>query len=274
MTNKGRPGRSLLLTLAWCGLLIPASSGQAVEFSFLSRKPAPLQTQTIGPLLFLSDHAFDQAPAVSRELFGIGRRLEADLGVPPIAVTVRIYVFKDNDRYRNYLKTYFPALCPRHGARRSMFLLRDGVPYIFAYRHRELLLDLRHEFTHATLNTALRGLPMWVDEGLAEFYEVGNPSGLQPQHVALLRDQLRRRWQPSPERLELLEDFKQMGPLEYAEAWSWIHFLLKGPPEGPAILRGYLAGLRNPRGDLTLSQRLERQLTQPYRRWANHVAKL
>ena len=32
--------------------------------------------------------------------------------------------------------------------------------------------DLRHEATHALLHVAVGDLPLWLDEGLAEYFEV------------------------------------------------------------------------------------------------------
>ncbi|GIT30210.1 MAG: hypothetical protein Ct9H300mP1_22560 [Planctomycetaceae bacterium] len=35
--------------------------------------------------------------------------------------------------------------------------------------------DLRHEFTHGVLHSSLKRVPLWLDEGLAEYFEVVGP---------------------------------------------------------------------------------------------------
>ena len=43
---------------------------------------------------------------------------------------------------------------------------------VYAYRHPELPIDLRHECTHALLHANLPMVPLWLDEGLAEYFEM------------------------------------------------------------------------------------------------------
>jgi len=90
------------------------------------------------------------------------------------------------------------------------------------------------------------GLPLWLDEGLAEYYEVprGN-QGLNAQHLALLGPLAREgTWRPSLCRLEQLRPTADMSQDDYAEAWAWVHFLLHTRPEYRDLLRRYLFELR------------------------------
>ena len=66
-----------------------------------------------------------------------------------------------------------------------------------------LRTDLRHELTHALLHSVLKDVPLWLDEGLAGYFELPPENdGVNPQHLELLR---RGPFQPDLARLESLE---------------------------------------------------------------------
>src|SRR5947199_2066094 len=102
--------------------------------------------------------------------------------------------------------------------------------------------DLRHELTHALLHSVLKDVPLWLDEGIAEFFETppGN-DGLNPEHLRLLRSENAR---PNLARLENLTEVKDMKPAEYREAWAWVHLMLRGRPEARNVMLQYLRELR------------------------------
>ena len=52
-----------------------------------------------------------------------------------------------------------------------------GPGKVFAYKSKALPVDVRHEGTHGLLHAALPMVPLWLDEGLAEYFEV---PGRQP----------------------------------------------------------------------------------------------
>jgi hypothetical protein len=102
--------------------------------------------------------------------------------------------------------------------------------------------DLRHELTHALLHSVLKDVPLWLDEGLAEYFEVGpEQQGINPRHLDSLR---RGIISTDLARLEQLSTVQQMSPSEYREAWAWVHLMMRGNPEGRAVLIGYLQQLR------------------------------
>ena len=47
-----------------------------------------------------------------------------------------------------------------------------GLAGVYAYRHDGSAVDLRHECTHALLHARLPMVPLWLDEGLAKYFEV------------------------------------------------------------------------------------------------------
>src|SRR6056297_815659 len=88
------------------------------------------------------------------------------------------------------MQRYFPDV----PSRQALFIKRRGPGMVFAYRGHEFEVDLRHETTHAVLHSLLPMVPLWLDEGLSEYFEVpavqrasGHP------HLRAIRNQVR--WQ-------------------------------------------------------------------------------
>ena len=124
--------------------------------------------------------------------------------------------------------------------------------------------DLRHEFTHGILHSSLAHVPLWLDEGLAEYFEVVGrvPGGINAEYADRLAASVANGWQPDLERLERLEAVGEMQRVDYEQAWAWIHFLMHGTPEGRAVLRDQLQSLVDqPRAE-PLSSRIRRQIPQ------------
>jgi hypothetical protein len=102
--------------------------------------------------------------------------------------------------------------------------------------------DLRHETTHAYLHASLPELPLWLDEGLAEYFEMpAEADGWNAPHAELLRRELRSgRWRPDLARLEAIASSAEMTQRDYAEAWSWTWLLLRSTPQRRDLLAGWL----------------------------------
>src|SRR5437660_8080799 len=113
---------------------------------------------------------------------------------------------------------------------------------VYTFYGEHIRQDLRHELTHAMLHSVLKDVPLWLDEGLAEYFELSpDACGVNRAHLALMR---RDGLTPDMARLEQLSQVQQMNPAEYREAWAWVHLMLHGPPEVKAVLTGYLQQLR------------------------------
>ena len=136
--------------------------------------------------------------------------------------------------------------------------------------------DLRHEISHAYLHSVVPQLPLWLDEGLAEYFEVPRGhDGLNQTQLAWLASHLEQGdWQPDVRRLERLESSFDMGQAEYAESWAWVHFLLHSGPEHRALLQGYLEQLRRDGTADPLSQWLGRAVAQPEAALAEYIRQL
>ena len=101
--------------------------------------------------------------------------------------------------------------------------------------------DLRHELTHALLHSVIRDVPLWLDEGLAEYFELPpDKNGVNAAHLDSLRRGPLGPYKPDLTRLEGLTEVKQMTPAEYRESWAWVHLMLRDKPEAKAVLTNYL----------------------------------
>lgn len=113
-----------------------------------------------------------------------------------------------------------------------------------------------HEYAHALTGNSLGSAPAWVNEGLAEFYEVvqtldGGKSiviGRAPaQHVELLKGST---LMPIKELLAIDHSSPAYNEgvrrgVFYAQSWALVHYLVLGNKERAPQFSKYLAGLRS-----------------------------
>jgi hypothetical protein len=92
------------------------------------------------------------------------------------------------------------------------------------------------------LHSVLKDVPLWLDEGLAEYYELPPRwEGFNRDHVREMRLKAVR---PDLTRLEQLSDVGKMNSLEYREAWAWVYLMLRESPAAKEVLLAYLQQLR------------------------------
>jgi hypothetical protein len=233
-----------------------------------------LRSQTLGPLQLVSDFRLDAsaAEAIHDDLVALSRQLHFDLGVPEYSVPTRIYLFESFDGFRNYLLREVPGLhlSSYDVQREGLFLLRNGRPYLFVFGSCGPSRMLRHEFVHAVLNTSHPRLPIWLDEGLAEYYAEDDPLTANQAHRDYLARRRRWGWRPSLARLQRRTYMQQFNGADYAESWSWMHFLQNGPAEVRGVLPAYLADLRAGRPEPNLPDRVSDCVTDPRDAWYEH----
>jgi hypothetical protein len=117
--------------------------------------------------------------------------------------------------------------------------------------------DLRHEATHALLHVAVGDLPLWLDEGLAEYFEGPETLyGRNLEHLDRLPLDRAAGWTPDLARLESLKVVSEMAPRDYRESWAWVHYLLCHSTMTKAALLGFLADFHNNPTTRPLSERL------------------
>ena len=265
-----RQPASLFLTLALALSACLAVAGCAtLGEQGQSLVPTQYRTRT-GPYSVFSNFPIAaDAPAI-RSLHALENDVEANLGVrvksdePP----VEVYILNDRERFTHFLKYYYPELPPR----RAFFLAQGTQRVVFTYMGERLEEDLRHEATHALLNVAYGDLPLWLDEGLAEYFESPDDQrGMNREHLGRLPKDLAAGWKPDLARLESVKSVRQMTPRDYRESWAWVHYLLNGSNSGKSMLLAYLADLRSDPKAATLSARMRQDETKGPRELLAHI---
>ena len=199
----------------------------------------------LGRVVCESNLPLDSVAGLQAELVQLQIDLTTYLQIPEANEKIELCVFKDRQSYQNFVKNVFPgapldrpALYIRHGEEPGVLMVQND---------EKLIVNVRHEMTHAYLNSTLRHVPIWLDEGLAKYFET--PPGERGFRNPYLRDVEDRTAglfssPPSLSRLEKLTRVDQMRTREYRESWSWVHFMLHYSSDTHRALVGYLASLR------------------------------
>ena len=187
--------------------------------------------------------------------------LEQRLDLPSSDEPIHVYLFENADRFAAFVRLYHPDFPER----RAFFLETDTRLQVYAQWGDHVAEDLRHEVTHGYLHSVVPNLPLWLDEGLAEYSEVPRGyHGLNSAHLEQLLGRLEQGgWQPDLARLEGLDPAFDMTQEDYAESWAWVHFLLETHLDHRQLLRGYLQDLRRYGSAEPMSVRLEHRLRRP-----------
>jgi hypothetical protein len=222
----------------------------------------------VAPVLFFTDYKLPDDLPMFTELAAMRDRIQAELKLPPTTEPIRVYLFETEGAYKRYLRQEYPDLYRLD--RRAFFVAQPrGMGeelLVFTYDSKRLMQDLRHELTHALLHSVIKEVPQWLDEGLAEYFELPPArEGVNPEHVERLKSDLaNRRARLSLSRLEKLTQVHQMHPAEYRESWAWAYLMLRGnKPEAKTMLLQYLQQLRTGRHPGDLAPRLEKVFNSP-----------
>jgi hypothetical protein len=251
-SSAGAPwGHCLFSLIAAIGLLAvgctPFRSTVATPEK-VDKEPPPLTprqtTLRVSQYVFSADFELKADQPIFKDLSNLREQVFKELQLPPSNTLVQVYLFEDRDRYESFMKSKYPDLPQR----RAFFVAQPrsvgGADDLLVYTFwgDKVQQDLRHELTHALLHSVLKDVPLWLDEGLAQYFELpADWKGLNRQHVESLR---KGAFQPDLARLEQMSQVQQMSPAEYRESWAWTHLMLQGPPEGKGVLLAYLQMLR------------------------------
>jgi len=110
-----------------------------------------------------------------------------------------------------------------------------------------------HEYTHLLVQNAVRWMPVWLNEGLAEYYGsytlidrgktavIGRP---KPEHILLLRE----KYLPIGELITVdqsspMYNEGQPRSIFYAESWAAAHYLMTTRPDGQAAVNAYVTAV-------------------------------
>jgi hypothetical protein len=223
-------------------------------------------------LLVLSDFKLPDKHPLIEDLIELRQQVAQTLDLPLQSETVVVYLFRDELTYYQYLQTAHPGL----PSRRAYFIATPKELAVYTYWGNRIQEDLRHEYTHGLLHAGLQTVPLWLDEGLAEYFEVAGPTpgGVNPEYARKLSQAIENGWQPDMERLERLERVDQMHRPDYTESWAWVHFMLNSSPDTRQILLTYLHELRTNSHPEVLSKRLAREVPDLSARLLSYLATL
>ena len=214
-----------------------------------------------------ADFQLNEFESLWREMSELQRDLTIKLRVPPATEPIHLFLFSAKQTYSDYLGLHFPKV----PYRRALYIKDRGPGMVFAYLSDGFETDVRHESTHALLHATLAVVPLWLDEGLAEYFEISRDQrATASPHLTRIRWSARFAQVPNLEKLESIADLADMGVDQYRGAWAWVHFMLHGPAEAHDELLSYLAAIeaRTPPG--VLSQRLQRRMPDLKERFLDH----
>jgi hypothetical protein len=201
----------------------------------------------VSQYVFYSDFEIKRDQPIFRELSDLRDQLykELQLPAPGSDTLVHVYLFPERDSYERFIQDRYPKLPNRRAffiEEQPRGLAKKGELVVFTFWSDRIRSDLRHELTHALLHAVLQEVPLWLDEGLAEYYELP-PSwnGINRTHIQFL---LQGENRPDLKRLEKLSEVASMNTLEYREAWAWVYLMLRGNPKAKEVLLAYLQELR------------------------------
>jgi hypothetical protein len=217
------------------------------------------------------DFELDKNDALFADLDPLPEQVFGELKLPPSTVVAEVFLFDTQERYERYMQKNHPTL-PR---RRAYFLSqpRPGGAdelKIYTWMGDHITTDLRHELTHALLRSVLKDVPIWLDEGLAGYFELPpEQQGVNPQHLETL---LRSPFQPNLARLEKLKQVAEMEKPEYREAWAWVYLMLRSGPAAKKVLCDYLRALRTDASPGPLLPRLREAVPDPEQALVDYLA--
>jgi hypothetical protein len=225
---------------------------------FSDRNPAGDEAQVIGRTadggvsMFSTDYRFIGRSAqpefeleLSSNIDGVFRFLADSLdlaNVKPLHVTLT--VIEGEERFISYRNLKTPNLATTSG-----FYTFDGNQAVVRWLGSVSTMAVaRHEVTHLALGNWLGNVPLWLNEGLAEFVErlsFQHSYALAPAPVDEMRtiEGLRRDGKLPGLRAFLVmdrNDWNRLGSeVAYPYAWSLVHFLMKDPQDR-LIVSNYL----------------------------------
>jgi hypothetical protein len=260
----GRPAwifNSLLLIAgAACALLAATQS--------TSRAAGWAEEFTAGNFTFRSEFPLRDVQDLLNDIADLQTDLQDTLGLECASGEIQVHLFRSKYSYQRYLAVRVPEGIKRQ----ALFMPGPDAGRIYAYRHRGMATDVRHETTHALLRQALPYVPLWLDEGLAEYFEVpGEERQTGHGHLGEIRRAIFFGWKPDLPELEAKRDFLDMGAKDYRDAWAIVHFLVHGPPEARAALATHFKQIESGQPPKPLSELLRDALPDYEREIIRHL---
>jgi hypothetical protein len=270
-----RRGLLFVLLLAGCSSFRGSANPEKDPTSQAAAVPGPGKYHfRESQFVFNSDFPLKQNLPIFQELSEMREQIRKELQLPESNTVIQVFLFEDEAKYVHFMRSRYAEL----PLRRAFFIKQPrntGGPddlLVFTWWGEKIRQDLRHELTHGILHSVCKDVPLWLDEGLAEIYELPpEKNGVNPEHIELIR---KAPFQPDLAKLEKLSEVKHMQRPEYREAWAWAHFMLRGKPESRTVLLSYLQQLRAQTKPPPLLPKLEEVHPAPGEALAEHLAQL
>ncbi|MGL6193379.1 MAG: DUF1570 domain-containing protein [Thermoguttaceae bacterium] len=219
--------------------------------SFARRLP---YNEVCGVVVCQSNAPLNELGTIVKEIENLQTDLKKYLAIPPADEKIELCIFTTEKAYLDFLKKEFPD-APMD--RRALYVKKNGPGVVLVQKTDEFEIDVRHEMTHAILHASIRSVPIWLDEGLAKYFELptterpfGNP------YLSKVKFNNSFGIVPSLARLEKLEYVDEMNNNEYRDSWAWVHFMIHNSRETHELLASYLQLLaRQPETTTTSSQK-------------------
>jgi hypothetical protein len=252
----------LALLIAMAASLASVARCQTPELHWVDSKQVGVFTIQAAFPLAEYEALFQELPELQIELSRV-------LGVPPARNPIYVYLFDSEEQYKEYVERYFPKVPYRP----ALFIWEGGAPGVYTYRKADLDVDLRHECTHALLHSVLPAVPLWLDEGLAKYFEVpANQRASQHPYFSDLKWKwsLRLGMVRTVQSLEERESLAELDSADYRYSWAWVHFMLHGSEPARAQLVDYLACYQQSVPPGKLSARLALAVPDPTEQMISH----
>jgi hypothetical protein len=163
--------------------------------------PSRSQVQA-GQLVIHADFPLAEQHRIVRDLEALRVDVSQTFDMPISDEPVQLYLFETPQKYDAFVARQFPSF----PVRRAFFVSTDTTLAVFAAWQDRVAEDLRHETTHGYVHAVVPAVPLWLDEGIAEFFEVPRAeAGLHRGHVAHLAGRIiEGTWRPDLARMEAL----------------------------------------------------------------------
>ncbi|MDO4627772.1 MAG: hypothetical protein Q4C70_01175 [Planctomycetia bacterium] len=218
-------------------------------------------TREIGVFICSATFSLEEIATELRVLSELHTELTRTLDLPEVKERVHVYLFRTEEEWRVYHQQNMKGIPYRQALFMKpdvMIQTRGSRGKIYTYVSPQLEVNLRHEGTHALLMSAYKSqLPIWLDEGLAEYFENAQAPQNHPRWYSETQKRLQSGQLRGMRELEKLVTMRDMVPDAYGDSWAWVSFMLNTSEETREALQEHLRGL-NKLFSSSMSRRLEK----------------
>ncbi len=176
-----------------------------------------------------------------KDLKSLRQAMKENLQIKLSDQPIELHIFSSQKNYRAYVGPRVPEAINRP----AVFVKGPDALWVYVVYRRGWEVDLRHEMTHAQLHGALPYLPIWLDEGLAKYFEVPNSKrGFNKSLHQNLIWRLRFRQGIRTTDLENLTSFVEVRPEHYRDSWAWVYYSLHCSPGTRRFFQKYLQDIQ------------------------------